>query len=232
MRLEIAATRISTTRISTTGIPTAGVIAEAVTRTGIVGITAAGFIVVEVVVAPILAVVAGKLIVEPHPGGGTGSRCSKIEAQAGQLTDLMATCVDGAGAKYPTEFAGQQIHPLEGHSLKPMLHSSSPTLSFSPSLLLSFFPSLRPLFREHEGNRAVRFGSWKLVAKFPGGWELYDLAADRAEQRDLAAQHPERVREMAAQYDGWAKRVGVLPWPIGSAIKAEAAAKKAAATPK
>ena len=69
MRLKIAATRISTT-----GIPTAGVIAEAVTRTGIVGITAAGFIVVEVVVAPILAVVAGKLIVEPHPGGGTGSR--------------------------------------------------------------------------------------------------------------------------------------------------------------
>jgi hypothetical protein len=49
---------------------------------------------------------------------------------------------------------------------------------------------------------------------------------------DLSARHPERVREMAAQYDGWAKRVGVLPWPIGSAIKAEAAAKKAAATPK
>ena len=77
----------------------------------------------------------------------------------------------------------------------------------------------------------MRFGSWKLVAKFPGGWELYDLAADRAEQRDLAAQHPARVREMAAQYDGWAKHVGVLPWPIGSAIKAEAAAKKAADTP-
>ncbi len=224
MRLEIAATRIAATRISTTGIPTAGVIAEAVTRTGIVGITAAGFIVVEVVVAPILAVVAGKLIVEPHPGGGTASRRSKIEAQPGQLTDLMATCVDVAGAKYPTEFAGQQIHPLEGHSLKPMLLSPSPTLSVSPSP--------RPLFWEHEGNRAVRFGSWKLVAKFPGGWELYDLAADRAEQRDLAAQHPARVREMAAQYDGWAKRVGVLPWPIGSAIKAEAAAKKSAATPK
>ncbi len=77
----------------------------------------------------------------------------------------------------------------------------------------------------------MRFGSWKLVAKFPGGWELYDLAADRAEQRDLAAQHPARVREMAAQYDGWAKHVGVLPWPIGSAIKAETASKKAADTP-
>jgi arylsulfatase len=131
----------------------------------------------------------------------------------------MATCVDVAGANYPAEFAGQKIHPPEGVSLRAAMNGRPPAAD-------------RPLFWEHEGNRAVRVGAWKLVAKFPGGWELYDLAADRAEQRDLAAQHPARVREMAAQYDGWAKRVGVLPWPIGSAIKAEAAAKKAAATPK
>jgi arylsulfatase len=162
--------------------------------------------------------IATPLIVH-WPAGVPAARRGRIEPHPGQLTDLMATCVDVAGANYPAEFAGQKIHPPEGVSLRAAMNGRPPAAD-------------RPLFWEHEGNRAVRVGAWKLVAKFPGGWELYDLAADRAEQRDLAAQHPARVREMAAQYDGWAKRVGVLPWPIGSAIKAEAAAKKAAATPK
>ena len=162
--------------------------------------------------------IATPLIVH-WPAGVPAARRGRIEPHPGQLTDLMATCVDVAGAKYPAEFAGQKIHPPEGVSLRAAMNGRPPATD-------------RPLFWEHEGNRAVRLGAWKLVAKFPGGWELYDLATDRAEQRDLAAQHPERVRAMAAQYDGWAQRVGVLPWPIGSAIKAEAAAKKAAATPK
>ena len=162
--------------------------------------------------------IATPLIVH-WPAGVPAARRGRIEPHPGQLTDLMATCLDVAGAKYPAEFAGQKIHPPEGVSLRAAMNGRPPAAD-------------RPLFWEHEGNRAVRLGAWKLVAKFPGGWELYDLATDRAEQRDLAAQHPERVRAMAAQYDGWAQRVGVLPWPIGSAIKAEAAAKKAAATPK
>ena len=66
------------------------------------------------------------------------------------------------------------------------------------------------MFWEHEGNAAMRAGKWKLVRKYPGDWELYDMDADRTELTDLAAQHPERVREMAAQYEAWAKRCGVL----------------------
>jgi arylsulfatase A-like enzyme len=57
---------------------------------------------------------------------------------------------------------------------------------------------------------AVRVGQWTLVRKYPGDWELYDMDADRTELTDLAAQHPERVRDMAAHYDAWAKRCGVL----------------------
>ena len=74
------------------------------------------------------------------------------------------------------------------------------------------------LFWEHTGNRAVRAGDWKLVSAYdgetdrPGPWALYDLATDRTEQHDLAAAHPERVAELTAAYDAWAKRVGVLPW--------------------
>jgi arylsulfatase A-like enzyme len=132
--------------------------------------------------------------------GGTGRLCS----EPSHLIDLMATCVDLAEAKYPTKFNGQPIHPMEGRSLKSLLVSASPAPSFSPSL--------RPLYWEHEGNRAIRVGRWKLVSKHPDGWELYDIDADRTEQHDLAAQQPDRVKQMAAQWDAWANRVGVRPW--------------------
>jgi arylsulfatase A-like enzyme len=73
----------------------------------------------------------------------------------------------------------------------------------------------QPLCWEHEGNRAIRIGDWKLVSTHPDGWELYELAADHTEMHNLAAQQPARVKEMAAQWDAWAQRVGVLPWPLG-----------------
>jgi arylsulfatase len=49
----------------------------------------------------------------------------------------------------------------------------------------------------HEGNRAVRVGEFKLVAAAGKPWELYDMRTDRAEQHDLAATMPERVRELS-----------------------------------
>jgi arylsulfatase len=68
-----------------------------------------------------------------------------------------------------------------------------------------------PLFWEHEGNRAVRDGRWKLVAKENKPWELYDLRNDRTEQNDLIAREPKRARELAAQWDAYAARAHVLP---------------------
>jgi arylsulfatase A-like enzyme len=70
----------------------------------------------------------------------------------------------------------------------------------------------RTLGWEHEGNRAVRRGDMKLVAEHGKAWELYDLSTDRTESKNLAAERPELVRELAAEYDGWAKRTNVLPW--------------------
>ena len=59
----------------------------------------------------------------------------------------------------------------------------------------------------------MREGDWKLVAKGPAGpWELYDIPTDRAEARDVAAEHPDAVRELAAKWDAWAKRAHVVPW--------------------
>jgi arylsulfatase len=53
----------------------------------------------------------------------------------------------------------------------------------------------------HEENRALRVGNWKIVAAGKeSSWELYDLANDRAESRNLAAKRPDKVRELTAQW--------------------------------
>jgi arylsulfatase len=134
------------------------------------------------------------------PAGIPAARRNSLVAEPGQLPDIMATCLDVAGAKYPSEFNGRPITPPEGRSLRP---------AFTGGAI-----QRDGLFWEHEGNRAARVGDWKLVAKGPRGpWELYNLAADRTELNDLAAQHPERVMDLAAQWNTWARRVGALPWP-------------------
>jgi arylsulfatase len=70
-----------------------------------------------------------------------------------------------------------------------------------------------PIYWEHEGNRALRDGEWKIVAKGPGGaWELYDMKVDRTESHDLASQQPERIKDMTTRWETWAKNNEVLPW--------------------
>jgi len=125
------------------------------------------------------------------------SRRGELERQPGHLIDLMATAVDLAGATYPAK----DIPPMEGTSLRPAFEGKPLGRS-------------APIFWEHEGNRAIRDGKWKLVSKHPGGWELYDMDADRTELNDLSAKEPDRVQSMVRQWEGWAKRVGVEPWPV------------------
>ena len=120
------------------------------------------------------------------------------------LIDLMATCVDITGAKYPAEWIGKKILPMEGVSLRPLLAPSAGNpASLSPRLLAW----------EHEGNRAIREGQWKLVSLATAPWELYDMESDRVEMNDLAASQPERVKDMSAKWEVWAKRTNVLPRP-------------------
>ena len=143
------------------------------------------------------------------PKGIPLSRYGKLEPQPSHLIDLMATCVDLAGAKYPTEYKGNTIQPMEGTSLVPAFAGSSLNRS-------------KPIFWEHEGNRAVRFNDWKLVSKHPGDWELYNIATDRTEMNNLATQYTERTTEMVELWSDWAQRVGVKPWPLGGKESAAA----------
>ena len=123
----------------------------------------------------------------------------------GHVIDLLATCVDLAGAEYPQTRVGNSITPLEGKSLRPIFETGSRD-------------GHEAIYWEHQGNRALRMGRWKLVSKRTGGtsgagpWELYDLEADRSELNDLAAEMPERVAEMETAWLEWGAKVGWVPF--------------------
>lgn len=121
----------------------------------------------------------------------------RTNAHLGHVIDLLPTLADLAGAPYP-----EDALPPEGQSLVPTLVGDA-----AP-------PPPRTLFWEHEGNRAVRDGDWKLVALKGKPWELYHLAEDRTERDDLAASHPGRVATMEEAYQAWAERCGVLPFDL------------------
>ncbi len=125
----------------------------------------------------------------------------ELRKRPGHLIDIAATCLELSKAEYPAKVGDTAITPLEGTSL---------VASFVDEPAVA-----RDLFWEHEGNRAVRSGDWKLVAKHAGPWELYDLSKDRVEATDLAAKMPDRVKAMSALHGAWAKRIGVEPWPVG-----------------
>jgi arylsulfatase len=133
-----------------------------------------------------------------HYPAGVALRPGTLIRQTGYLTDIMATCVEAAGATYPAESAGTKILPMEGTSLMPVLSGGD-----RPA---------QPIFIEHEDSKAVRDGDWKLVQERGGHpWELYNLALDPTEMHDLARSEPDRVARMAADWNAWAARCGLKP---------------------
>jgi arylsulfatase A-like enzyme len=125
-------------------------------------------------------------------------KSNTVTRQLGHVTDLMATFVELSGAHHPATYNGNAIQPLEGKSLLPIFEGKQRE-------------KRTPIFWEHEGNRAVRDGKWKLVSRHGQKWELHDMEADRTELHDLADAQPERVKAMEALYEQWAKRCDVLP---------------------
>lgn len=111
------------------------------------------------------------------------------------------TCLDVAGLTYPTKFDGRPVIPSPGKSLLPCFYGESA-------------PRHETLYWEHEGNRAIREGKWKLVSQLGKNWELYEIERDPCEERDLAYDNPETIRRLAARWQVWADSVGVVPWSV------------------
>ena len=105
----------------------------------------------------------------------------------GHVIDLMPTAV---------ELAGADVSGLAGKSLSYLWSGKK-----NPE---------RTYCWEHEGNKAIRKGRWKLVKEQKDQqWELYDLQSDPVEMKDLSSQEPAKVQELLNEYLKWEKEMGV-----------------------
>ncbi|QDU62638.1 Arylsulfatase [Planctomycetes bacterium Pan216] len=127
-----------------------------------------------------------------HWPAGLKAKPGSLHRDPAHIIDLLPTAMAVSGA---TD-AGSL--PLPGTDLIAQLHEGGPE---------------RMLFFEHQGNRAVRAGKWKLVALDDEPWELYDFTSDRTEVNDLANQYPDKVKELASDWDTWAAANNVTPLP-------------------
>ena len=133
-----------------------------------------------------------------HWPSGLKIEPGSINHQPAHIIDLLPTAIAVSGAEYHGAL------PLPGHDLIRQINAGSVE---------------RILFFEHQGNRAVRAGKWKLVALDDERWELYDFSSDRIESNNLAAQYPEIVTRLSQKWDRWAAANHVTPLPRDLGVK-------------
>jgi len=127
-----------------------------------------------------------------HWPSGLKLKKGSITRQRGHMVDIMSTCIELAGAKYPTRFNGKAILPNEGTSLVPVISGGRQ-------------PHDRAYYFNHAGTHAIIKGDWKIVRERRGQWELHNITKDKTEMTNLAAKMPEKVKELS---DLWNARFG------------------------
>lgn len=132
------------------------------------------------------------------PKGITAKKGSYTN-QVGHVMDFMSTFVELANAKYPGNYKGNTIKPMQGLSLVPALKGKVSN-------------GHETLFNEHFNASFVRAGDWKMVKLSNDSiWHLYNIKNDKTELNDVAAQNPDKIKELAAKWQAWANENHVLP---------------------
>src|SRR6201994_539785 len=137
--------------------------------------------------------------------GGTSDPCiiswprgisarGEIREQYPHAIDLVPTILDAAGIEPPETIGGYVQSHFDGVSMRYSVDDPS-----APSARKTQFYSML-------GSRGIWHDGWKAVTTHPtlsgwsdfndDTWELYHTDVDRAELHDLAAEHPEKVREL------------------------------------
>jgi arylsulfatase A-like enzyme len=142
--------------------------------------------------------------------GNPSVRQGSVARAFTHVTDIAPTLLEMAGVPgHSGRYQGKPVEPMQGKSLVPLLDGSAATVR-GPD---------EPLGYELSGNAALFKGDFKLVKNLPpagtGAWQLFDIVRDPGETNDLAKAMPDRMREMIADYDGFAAREKVLPMPEG-----------------
>ncbi|HDZ57637.1 MAG TPA: arylsulfatase [Pseudomonas xinjiangensis] len=128
-----------------------------------------------------------------HPGG--------INREIMHVMDIMPTFLKLAGIEHPApEFKGRPVEPMQGISIIPALQGEA-----LPERVIGW---------ELFGRKALRKGDWKLswmTAPYgKGAWQMFNLADDPTETKDLAQANPDKLAELLKDWDNYAKRNNVL----------------------
>ena len=122
------------------------------------------------------------------------------------VMDVLPTFLAIAGTAHPgTRYHDKEILPVKGVSMVPMI-SGSTTAIHKDDEVMGW---------ELFGYRSVRQGDWKIVwdqSAKPADrhWELFNVAQDPSEQHDLGSTMPDKLKEMEANWDVYAKDSGVI----------------------
>jgi arylsulfatase len=122
---------------------------------------------------------------------------NELRRTPGHVIDIVPTVLQLAGIEKPGQWNGEPIPEAPGKSL---------VAAFARDEIIA----RDSLWWLHERNRAIRVGDWKLVAAAGDPWELYDLTTDRAEQHNLAARMPGKVKELEQAWQSQATRFYTL----------------------
>jgi arylsulfatase len=120
------------------------------------------------------------------------------------VTDIMPTILELAGLDHPAEFRGRKIEPMSGRSMRGLLDGTKEAIYGSKEFVGG----------EMGGGKWMRQGDFKAVMVPPpygtGVWQLFDVAEDPGEAKDLSKSMPDRLEVLKAAWDRYAKDVGVV----------------------
>ena len=139
----------------------------------------------------------------PSPSSSSAPASNNIVKGLALVTDITPTILQMANVSHPSTYKGHAVHPLMGKSIKPLLDGTADKV----------YADDEPISGELFNETSVRIGDWVGIhdaSDANGVWKLFNTASDLGQNNNVAAQHPDIVQKMKADYDKFAQDVGVV----------------------